>query len=1236
MASSKDLMKLSPDELIGIGQQYGLTFHAGMKKSHMVQQLTASLASGWLDTNAGLINGVAELDETVGSLADDSMISDAAHVAQMLSGAGLTETFHAAMNGPSHHVEAVGEYLNRLGVSSDDVWMHMPKGNPNEVPLHFGALNNYMRDTLQGHQDIMPQIDGHYSGDIMSEYSTNKGGVEKSYNHLAQMYVDKEHYGNQSHYDRDVSRVASRLANNLGSAFNEVAFSAATGGKTSYMSALPQIGDRSIVAGISHPRAALNVSGLPLGSFGSGINPEYSLSASLSGAPGWSPVSKALYGEVSETVKSLAQVYRGETGLNGKRHVVSERDMILDSASRYDDIVNVRHGYENLTKDLADEPRYSAASVRGILDNSFEYSEAESVKTHDPAARARNQLGEVSHKIPSTDFTANFEDPTSWNSARIRREERAIAELDAKQAFEDAASPIKFHNLEQGSQEWLDFRKRYDITGSTVGSYLGNNEYTRPWAEMIDKIGLSRRKTNAFTERMFERGHRTEEVARGRVSRELGIDIGQTGAITNDNYPSFMYSPDGLIGDDAIWEHKNPERAGKFADLLAGDHPDYMDQVQLGMLVSGRKRALFSQTIGQETRSQWIDQDEQWYDRNKTRLDSVLGRLDAGRQFVADNPNLAQDELIAGARQAMTGDGLWKDVRQRSNRGYSAKAGTSEDPFLSQSTSNDYHSATSPNALSTNVLGNHTADAVKVGILAAQEENKSKGNSADGNPRDERTSHEMFRDAFESSGLFNDGTAGGGRGGGGGGKPPKDGGWTGDYGNFGGSVASGIAGGSLSSASSGIMQGLAMTPWGRAAAVGIGAIQIGNEVAETMNDFYGQALDAGMTNPNEYSTMSQGMEMLGLNSQQASQINRTTHSAYNTLLNGDPSGAVRIVQGTRGLLTIGDIRAAQGDPVALARIAQQRGQERGWSQQRIAGAMEMAGLQGMARTYDRTNNSFEQAGAVVQGGRDSDYADGTSQLEVLQNERARVLPGYNLPQTIISHGADVFEAGADAVRSARFGADAITSLSVDDLTQSAGEAWQDFKSGLQGGPLKPVSSGVNNGASIMQKASGAGSSNSATTKKDNGNIYDFLLSADKKDGTNDGDSLSQYDKDYYNEVLKVYNGDHEKAMAAYVEGEQNVDSAVDAKKGDWLKAMSPDVQQRVQDYRDWSKAGNESQQGASGFVTNGTSVGQQQTVVNINLNAKINNQQATATVSTPNGSTVTEQMNIGNGVMQKR
>lgn len=1213
MANSKQLMSLSPAELQALGLQSGLVFQDGMKKSAMVKSIMAHQASGWMDVNAQLMQGNGGGEEMPGFYGDDRHLSDAAHAAQMLAGAGFTETIHDVMgSGQLHHVEALNAYLERLGTNADDVWKHMPHANPNIPAGHWGQVNAYLRDTLTAHQDIMPEMPGHYAGDIMKEYSTNKGDVAGSYNSLASLYVDKSSYHDEGLYQSDVAKVASRLAHTMSSGFAEVAAVTAMGGKASYMDLLPQMGDPSVTRYVNHPREALNAAGLPLGSQGSAVGNRghYSLSASLSGAPeSRGGIGEGFYRSVADDVRSLAQSYRGgaEQGMNPYRHQTSDFDQIMDSATRYVGVEEARSGYSNL-----DDPRYSGSAIRQIVENNFDRMESGSINTFDPAEAARN-FHEQIRQMPSTGtgFEAKFDQATDHNFARARRESKMIADLDA--SYAPPESPVTYHrDVQQGTQEWLDMRKNYDITGSTVGTLLGNGSYTTMQKKVTELEGhyASSRDTNSeFSQRMFARGHASEAAARPRVEQEYGISIEEVGAITNSNYPNMMYSPDGLIGDDALWEHKNPNVTKKFSNLLAGEHQDYMDQVQMGMHLSGRNRTLFSQTVGSETRSQWIDRDPEWYGRNKDQLDSIAGRRQAVRNYQEENQESFLSDMAGAVDEKEAGR-----IRNRYNRGaQNAAKGDASDfaEFGNSAPPPNPAPNTSPDA-STDQM----AQSVKTGIIAANEEMRAKaaasagaGNNYGPNLLGGPEEDADFDDFANPRGPRGGGGGRGGNGGGGSGNA-----WNNQFGGLaGGSIAAGVAGGSVSSMNSGVLGALATTPWGRAATVAIGAVQIGNEVAEDLNDFLGNAQDAGVTNPNEYSTQVQGMEMLGLNQSQASRVTQTTHSAFNTLQNGDPSGAARITSATRGLITITDIQEAGGDSVALTRTLVERGRERGWSQAQIAGAAEMAGLGGIARAYQRSQLTHDDAAEVTQGGRESDTGQASRDLMGLQDERARILPGYAARQAALSHGAPVFATGRDAIIDARYGVGAVG---------DAVEAGYDLVTGT-----RQLESGGNVNAR-NPKSSAAGSMQTLdATVRDPG----YGVQPAQNDSLEERDRVG---RDYLTALTGHYGGDQRKAAAAYTDGPGTLDKAVKTYGDDWLNHMPQQAQKRVADLERMGVFGKNS--GAGRFAPDGSG-GPNQANTNIQLNVVVNGQTSKATVVSPTGQTTTQVVNtqLGNAMQRK-
>jgi len=1241
MASKKEMLGMGVETLRMLGLEAGLNFEPGLSKSKMVMQLEQHQASGWMETNSQLLHATEEggFDHMQGFTGHEGeTLSDAARVAQSLAGAGYTETFHHVMSsGLDHHVEALHGYMEKLGVSSDDVWKHMPKANPNIAPQPFNYLKGYLNNHWNDYQDIMPPLQGHYAGDIMGEYATNKGNVGDSYNHLAHMYLNKAAYNNEQSYNHDVSTVASRLASAMGGQFLEVAHASATGGKVGYHSILPQLGS-DVVSGTQHAREPLNAAGLPLGSYGSAVGDrgQYSLVASLTGRPESSDAtSTAIRQEVSETMRSLASSYKGggETGMNPHRHQTSDYDMIMDSATRYVDIEDARSGYNNLDSD-----RYSGSAIRSVVENKYDQLESQTVQSFDPASRARAAMASFKPDQVGSGFTAQFGEPQNWNSARSRIESKRIADLDAAHAnFRDVAdgqryNPVHFHNLEQGSQEWFDFRSQHDITGSTVGALLGSSEYNRPWAALNDRLGLERgeKSRSNFQERIFALGHKREEEARARVSERLGQSIEQVGAITNDQYPGMMYSPDGLIGDDALWEHKAPERAGKFADLLSGDHPDYMDQIQMGMTLSGRSRTLFSQTIGNETRDQWIDHDPSWYERNQNRLDSIRGRLAAGREFVENNSHLEGRDLINGARAAMQGDGIWKDVRQKSDRGYSPTAGTPNDPYIGLGGST-YSDAVQPSNYIPNFVtgaGNGLMNvpqqdgagtgaetgmalAVKQGILAARDEAKRSEAGAGaqsaafgqedadfddlGNPRG--FSRKRIDDAFS------DGNGGGG---GGGRKPPPS--W---MDNFGRGIESGIMSGSLRGLQGGFMRELSQAgPIGQTIGLGIGATSIGGEIMSTMNDYLGTAQDFGSNNPIQFDAQQQGMEMLGLNKAQAQHANEAVHSAYNRMANGDPSAAVQMSVATRGLLSLADVRSSGGDPVKLAATFRERARSRGWSQERIAGAAEMAGLDGFARTVNNSDQIQNAAEGLDDTRGRQDTSDFNQSVRRDNSVRVVVSPDYNVQR----YGAQNYDRLVDGMAEGMAGAyNRVDSLEKATHAGSLAEATRQLESGgrdydNQGNPIVSKT-GAKYGMQVLP-----------STARDPG--YGI------KPATSDTpEEYNRVGRDLLNKMVGRYDGDLDKAAAAYTDGAGTVDAAVREHGADWLKHMPAQAQKRVSDLRKLGAGADTFRQTGSSGATIGT--------VNVNVTATVNGREARATANV-NGQSQSHEINVGNGSVQQR
>ena len=158
-------------------------------------------------------------------------------------------------------------------------------------------------------------------------------------------------------------------------------------------------------------------------------------------------------------------------------------------------------------------------------------------------------------------------------------------------------SPIKLHDAEQGSDEWAQLRCGI-LTASVIKAIvtptlkLASNDKTRALANRIAVQRITGIAEETFTNEKMLRGHIDEEVAREIYARKYA-PVSCVGFITNDAFPFFGYSPDGLVGADGLIEVKSRDPHLQIASIIAlergyGIPKEYMAQLQAGLMVSGR------------------------------------------------------------------------------------------------------------------------------------------------------------------------------------------------------------------------------------------------------------------------------------------------------------------------------------------------------------------------------------------------------------------------------------------------------------------------------------------------------------------------------------------------------------------------------------------------------------------------------------------------------------------------
>lgn len=138
------------------------------------------------------------------------------------------------------------------------------------------------------------------------------------------------------------------------------------------------------------------------------------------------------------------------------------------------------------------------------------------------------------------------------------------------------------YDLEQGTDEWLEFRKdkisatdAYDLlNGLSISTILENKQ---------SDFGGS------FA---TERGHLLEKEAREIYASLNGVDVQEAGAILNSDYPNCMCSPDGLVGEDTLIEIKSFMKE-HHEDAIENLDAHLIAQTQFQLLISGRRKVDF-------------------------------------------------------------------------------------------------------------------------------------------------------------------------------------------------------------------------------------------------------------------------------------------------------------------------------------------------------------------------------------------------------------------------------------------------------------------------------------------------------------------------------------------------------------------------------------------------------------------------------------------------------------------
>lgn len=149
---------------------------------------------------------------------------------------------------------------------------------------------------------------------------------------------------------------------------------------------------------------------------------------------------------------------------------------------------------------------------------------------------------------------------------------------------------------EQGSEGWHKQRVGR-VTGSRAGAILGLSPFQTREDVLRQMVREYHGAENEVKDNpAFAWGRANEATAVGIFEMKTGLNVDECGFFEYEDWAGA--SPDGLIGDDAVFECKCPfglrkVENPKFKTLL--EQPHYMSQCQMELLCTGRSKAYFYQ-----------------------------------------------------------------------------------------------------------------------------------------------------------------------------------------------------------------------------------------------------------------------------------------------------------------------------------------------------------------------------------------------------------------------------------------------------------------------------------------------------------------------------------------------------------------------------------------------------------------------------------------------------------------
>eukprot|EP01132_Coremiostelium_polycephalum_P009344 gene9344-11474_t len=123
----------------------------------------------------------------------------------------------------------------------------------------------------------------------------------------------------------------------------------------------------------------------------------------------------------------------------------------------------------------------------------------------------------------------------------------------------------KLEDIQQGTEEWFQARKKFQLTASEFSSAMGINPYKSQFQFAQEKLGFKQPFISEYAKKAMKNGRDSEPMARFYYEKIEGIKVREKGIYPYIRDTRFASSPDGLIynkdGIEGVIEIKSPYKS---------------------------------------------------------------------------------------------------------------------------------------------------------------------------------------------------------------------------------------------------------------------------------------------------------------------------------------------------------------------------------------------------------------------------------------------------------------------------------------------------------------------------------------------------------------------------------------------------------------------------------------------------------------------------------------------------